>query len=175
MGKVRPIPRAIGSVRIGHSCQTPAFPALGLRSSSSSMDRVTDFESEGCRFESCPGVMFTDRYTSKRPGGPRRMATPNQIRQAVRAQPFVPFVIHLADGGRSRSSTPSSWRSRRMAASCPSWPMTGTSTRSRCCWLPRSKLRRRKGTNPGKGEGRTKEPDRRLEGDLICRRPVLLT
>ncbi len=26
------------------------------------------------------------------------MATPNQVREVVRAQPFVPFVIHLADG-----------------------------------------------------------------------------
>ncbi len=26
------------------------------------------------------------------------MATGNQVREAVRAQPFVPFIIHLADG-----------------------------------------------------------------------------
>ena len=26
------------------------------------------------------------------------MATANQVREVVRAQPFVPFVIHLADG-----------------------------------------------------------------------------
>ena len=28
------------------------------------------------------------------------MATANQIREVVRAQPFAPFVIHLADGRR---------------------------------------------------------------------------
>jgi hypothetical protein len=26
------------------------------------------------------------------------MATPNQIREVVRAQPFRPFIIHLVDG-----------------------------------------------------------------------------
>jgi hypothetical protein len=34
-------------------CLLPALKGSGLRSASSSTDRVTDFESEGCRFESC--------------------------------------------------------------------------------------------------------------------------